>query len=527
MAAKTPYTLANERISFDTAMAWAGTGGTGTRDRGVKAACPSCGEAGALRVYPNHGWCVDTETEILTRRGWLRWNEVVSGDWALTYRDQATRWEPVQTVIRLPAARRRMLSMETRTHSSLTTEGHRWLVRSGSSPRVYTSTKRLTERKPWERFTTSADGFKSGDYIPFIGGPCATLPEVPRHTDAFVELVAWFFTEGSVWKSGGNSFGAIIHQSHRVNPENCARIRTALTACYGEPSDCIGKTHGWREAPRVRKGMTEFILSTAISGDLLRAAPGKAKVVTPQFVISLTRAQLLLFVETALDADGCRVGSWSQLCQKERARLDAFQMALLLLGRPARIWRRENSGTRLNGQKKAPDWACQLLTRQNMQPSRNSEKVKWVEHDGPVWCVTTPSGTWVARRNGTTYVTGNCFSEGRYFTPVTLLAEAWGMDRDEAAVLALRKIGYVAAGYADLWEKAERAPEPALDQLAEALRIYCARACPDWAVRQYDDAVAGTMARCLGLLRSVRTEDDCRKWLAVSKTVMGRVLSRH
>jgi hypothetical protein len=121
---------------------------------------------------------------------------------------------------------------------------------------------------------------------------------------------------------------------------------------------------------------------------------------------------------------------------------------------------------------------------------------------------------------------GWCFAEQEYFSPVGLLARAWNMDEEPAAIRALGKIGYVPVGYAHLWEDARREPEPALDDLATALRLYCGRACPDWASRQYDEAVSGAMARCLGLLHAVRTEEDCRKWLAVSKTVMGRVLSQ-
>jgi hypothetical protein len=122
---------------------------------------------------------------------------------------------------------------------------------------------------------------------------------------------------------------------------------------------------------------------------------------------------------------------------------------------------------------------------------------------------------------------GYCFAEGLYFSPVGLLAEVWEMDRETAAKAALDKIGYAPPEYPELWEAAQRPPEPAFDDLATALRLYCARICPDWAARQYEDAVAGLMARCLGALRAVRTEEDCRKWLAVAKTVMGRALSRH
>lgn len=119
---------------------------------------------------------------------------------------------------------------------------------------------------------------------------------------------------------------------------------------------------------------------------------------------------------------------------------------------------------------------------------------------------------------------GYCFAEQRRFSPVALLAEVWDMDPESAAKRVLDQIGYAPPEYPEMWEAAQRPPEPALDDLATALRLYCARVCPDWAARQYEDAVSGLMARCLGALGAVRTEEDCERWLAVAKKVMGRVL---
>jgi hypothetical protein len=121
---------------------------------------------------------------------------------------------------------------------------------------------------------------------------------------------------------------------------------------------------------------------------------------------------------------------------------------------------------------------------------------------------------------------GYCFAEQSYFSPVGLLAEVWEMDHESTAIRALDKIGYVPAGYAHLWDEAQREPVPALDELAAALRIWCERTCPDWRKRQYEEAVALRLSRCLGLLRLVRTRDDCRQWLNGCKAVMGKALSQ-
>ena len=76
-----------------------------------------------------------------------------------------------------------------------------------------------------------------------------------------------------------------------------------------------------------------------------------------------------------------------------------------------------------------------------------------------------------------------------------------------------------------MFEGARVPLDPALDDLATALRIWCEANCAGWGSRQYEEDVSSTLAACLGRLRGVRTDEDCRRWLGVCKIVMGRVLS--
>jgi hypothetical protein len=119
---------------------------------------------------------------------------------------------------------------------------------------------------------------------------------------------------------------------------------------------------------------------------------------------------------------------------------------------------------------------------------------------------------------------GWCFAEQKYLSTVGLLAAKWELSREDAALAALEKIGYVLADLAHLWAGAQRRPEPAREDLADALRVWCEARCPDWKARQFESGVAGALARCLGLLPRVRTEDDCELWLRSCKQVMSRVL---
>jgi hypothetical protein len=121
---------------------------------------------------------------------------------------------------------------------------------------------------------------------------------------------------------------------------------------------------------------------------------------------------------------------------------------------------------------------------------------------------------------------GWCFGCRIWFTSVRLLAAAWRMDREHAAIRALDKIGYVPPSLASLWADARRPPEPVREELAQALLLWCEANCPDWTARQYDPAVARRHAACLGLLPKVATAEDCALWLVRCKEAMGDVLSQ-
>lgn len=83
---------------------------------------------GSLCVELGDTYCVDTETEALTRRGWLSWHDIAVGDDVLALTDDGSaEWQPVHAVNVFPG-RHRMLRVGGRGHSSLTTANHRWVT---------------------------------------------------------------------------------------------------------------------------------------------------------------------------------------------------------------------------------------------------------------------------------------------------------------------------------------------------------------------------------------------------------------
>lgn len=343
-------------------------------------------------------YCLDVDTEILTAEGFKRHDQLRGDEQVLTLNMDTglSEWQPVLSVHTFDVQDIEMLSMETRGHSSLSTLNHRWPVRVVHGSR-WQSTDEITIRE-------STDLNLNCRLIP--SAPCASLPTVAKYDDAFVELVAWFITEGTIRvnNSGTLSTGVRIGQSTKVNPLYVERIRASLTALWGTPTDRMNRPRGpkqdwnpeWRERPDQHHGMTVFDLNTIAGRTLIEIAPNR--VVAADFIASLTAAQLRLFVETCIDADGWRESKTGQVgfSQNCLERLEPVQMAATLLGMPTAVTRQRDMFS-----------MTFYRHRGTTQPHRHTKTTRTVRFSGTVWCPKTQNSTWLARRNGTVYFTGN------------------------------------------------------------------------------------------------------------------------
>lgn len=347
-------------------------------------------------------WCVDESTEALTKDGWRRHDELLIGQDVYTINPQTSmgEWQPIEGLFISHPDTFAMWSMEGQRHSSLTTLDHNWFVEMPSCVYVGPSVNNRI-MKPGFRKSSK---LLQGDRIP-VSAPCAELPHDKTYPDAFVELVAWAWTEGS-----GNGMYKVIDQSHVVNADKVSRIRNCLTSLYGVPQttplvSMRGQGPLWREL-NGKAGITRFSLNSPIGKRLWEVAPGHR--VEPSFIAKLTREQLELFISTSIDADGCRKTSRCRgkeyrtetFFQKDENRMVGFELACVLTGKAL---------SRIN---QSDGNLYHIKTRRFTAPLRpnrfgNTVKAGEVQYTGIVWCPTTRNGTWLAKRRGTVYFTGN------------------------------------------------------------------------------------------------------------------------
>ena len=383
------------------------------------------------RVY-----CVDMETEILTGSGWKTVIDLVVGELVLTLNPTSwlSEWQPLTAVHRFPGPHKLVLLQST-NFSSATTPDHRWLVER------YYGRKRLWLRE-WRTTATLTAMCR----VP-RSAQCADLPTVATVHDDVTELAAWFWTEGHYnWsrqrcpdegrRSTQRPISIGICQSEQANPKYCARIRELLGRLFGPAGGFADGAH-WHERTNRVSGSTNFVVDRVGAWLLEQSVIPPHKALRPEWLRLLTQAQLDLLIDVSIMADG-HIGKdgVTQLGQANIERIRSFEMACVLAGRPIGTHEKPTSHERA--------WVSTLYARPHASPVAQandvrtpSATVRTTDSDDDVWCPETPNGTWLARRRGSIYFTGNSQPPFPYLGP--------GLDQARPALDALYEAEWAVA----------------------------------------------------------------------------------
>ena len=339
------------------------------------------------------GFCVDEQTEILTKRGWLKYHEIIIGvdeSLAINPETHKSEWQTI-TDLYVDTGRFPMVSMKGQSFDSYTTPHHRWLVQNSSGNWKWKTTETLNSK---ESIPLAVD---RGD-----------SPLTKTYSDDFVELVAWIFTEGTYL--GYDSFN--VSQSVTANPENTERILALFSRLFGEPGFARDGAK-WRESWRFEDMTLYATVQTKASREIGLSEvflDVREKELDPRFLVSLTLDQLNLFLEVCNLGDGWVTrGGHRKIEQRSLPRIKNFEMACALAGKACSTSKGPNDArdrwhtSVLHSQFCYPVAAARMpsLTDQGMTIQRDNNFF------GTIWCPTLKGHNWLARRNGSIYFTGN------------------------------------------------------------------------------------------------------------------------
>ena len=325
-----------------------------------------------------HEVCVDTKTECLTKNGFKKYNEVKVGDEILTFniKFQKTEWKKIDRV-HLYNHNGLLHRLENMNISSLCTPNHKWLIKRNSGKYDLIKTSKLN--------TDCSILLRSK----------VSLPQIKKYSDEYVKLIGWIVTEGTYSlskqsiKRGRQTIR--ISQSIKSNPDNCKEIEDIIIKLYGKCGKGIQKD-----------GIIQFYFAKDLARGIRKEFPDK--ILTYDFINSLTKNQLRLLLITMIKADGHdpknNGGSGKKFYSSNIRLAEQFQYVCVLNGYASNL----NIFRKAEGKHKTIYFVSVKLSE---LVSYVYIKNDMVEYKGIVWCPETINETFLARRNGLVYFTGN------------------------------------------------------------------------------------------------------------------------
>lgn len=309
--------------------------------------------------------CVTPDTECLTLAGWKKHTRLKEGELIASYDLKTDRivYEPLNKVVSYDYDGT-LCHVDRKAADILMTWNHRNVVMRPKGNIVIRTTSQLR----------STDGIlltAPVDYPSNEGFP----------RKEWAELFGWVIAEGSYQY---NSVKITQNEG-----KNARRIQWLL--------DTLGLYHTtWMENGKLRR----WLLTVPSSKIFLNVAPDKLLNV---WLASLPQEQLKVLFDALVAGDGhTNPDGRQRFIQKSRDNLNWFSVMAFRLGLSQVTTKRKDR------------YGCSVVYltkgRRSVSLVDGKFKLKSVPYKGVVWCpVVTRTGTWVARRKGSVFITGNTY----------------------------------------------------------------------------------------------------------------------
>lgn len=341
--------------------------------------------------------CVDEETEALTTDGWRRYDQLYNGQPILTknFNTGILEWQPIENINIYPDYQGDLYSFEGKTFSALTNGKHRWLCNHNSKPgskAEFLTTEELYNSKIVRPI------HRTGEYI---GNRKKVLD------DDLVYLLGIILTDGHLRyyrdktkPRYGKPWYAIITQSKEKNIPLIQSAIDKLDNRFTYIHKVYGKKHVWK----FNKDFADY-LDTIIPNKKLNMS----------LIHSLTKSQIRLLLDGMILGDGCKHGTRILTSSIEQANL--IQVLVVMAGYYSNILINDNRGIHVSNKIKrgkiiTKNISYLVTIGENKYFHHRSTRgknhiTKLTNQKKLIWCPTVKNGTWVCRRKGKTYITGN------------------------------------------------------------------------------------------------------------------------
>jgi hypothetical protein len=331
--------------------------------------------------------CVPLDTTILTRRGYLAFDQVLRGDETLGLDDSGSLvWTRINEIYE-SGTKMPLLHAANSRWETTTTPNHRWWAerecgykRSVGWVREDATTENLTHES--RRRIRVAGTLKASSRVDI------------SHQEA--ALIGWLYTDGYIaWAEPGRTRAPTQAKPLKLT----VRIAQSRNKFYRQLRDLIHSLGlDYHEEVRDAENASVFYLRPRQVRPILRRAELVDDVGVPtgtlsNFVLKLGTEELAAFVHAAQLAEGDQSDQLRTLYQNKGAVAEALELAVFLSGSAPHVRTHKDRPRALEITACAPTVA-RVSHLESAQPAE-------------VWCVNTTVGTWTMRQHGQLMVTGN------------------------------------------------------------------------------------------------------------------------
>jgi len=356
--------------------------------------------------------CVDMKTQCLTENGWKYGYDLKVGDKIYTKNPNTGELE-LQPIKHLTITHYegKMWKL-TGSVNALVTPNHRWLIDERLRKKI--NGKQIDVGvKPY--FVVSDIMFKHKNDMGRIH-LTVDYPHVQKGgvwTNDEVRLIGWILTDGYYEKrkrldesiSPSQRIG--ISQSFIGNPQKVEMI------------DSLFKRLNIKFGRREKNGYISWRFNNSLSDKIRSAFPNK--ILTPSFLQDLSTKQLKILFDTMLLGNGTwlsKLDRYHSFCAATKKKANAFSMLCVLLGISHNLYYIKPKPAKyayasLNYQvpiQRSNCWIVAFKQRNRAQSMFSYPKL--VQYKGDIWCPTVKNGTFIAKRMGSVYITGNSAVQG-------------------------------------------------------------------------------------------------------------------
>lgn len=346
--------------------------------------------------------CIDSKTEILTRRGWLGIDEIEQGDHVAAANTSeevpVLQWELPQEIInRSVAPGEKMVSIQSPTVDIRVTESHDMIVTGRKSD------------EGWKKELAIETAKRKGDYR--IPAACEERTTGIALTDYELKFIGWFLTDGYY-----NPMNNAIYISQSTIQPHFKEVELMLVGCgfkYGKRL-ITAKTQFNESAPRymfsISKGEPRG-RDKHLSG-WGRLEPYIDKNLSPALE-QIDSRQLGVLLEAIHLGDGSKqLGQyWTRrsyhIASANKKFADRLQALCVRHGWRCNVSHSISMSGNILYNIHAKHEHFRAMGGSG-QADRKSLVVSDAEPGERVWCVKVNSGAFIARRNGKAFITGNC-----------------------------------------------------------------------------------------------------------------------